>query len=144
MMLLSKAPEVRAKIRTEVGTLLGTSFDVVSNTTIENPELLQHLPFTEAVIFESLRLFPNSLIVKGAKDPRQTLEHDGRQLPIGNNLMIVEALSDFGYNENYFADPLEFRPERWLDEKNKLPRSYVRTFGRPPRQCMGRNLGMNE
>lgn len=98
MMLLSKAPQTRDKIRAEVAHTLGKSFDIISNTVVDHPEKLQQLPFTEAVIFETLRLFPNSLVVKSAKSQEQTLQSNGREFPIGHDFMIVDVLTDMGYS----------------------------------------------
>ncbi|XP_038223217.1 cytochrome P450 6j1-like [Zerene cesonia] len=46
------------------------------------------------------------------------------------------------YDENYFPNPLEFNPERFMpeNEKNITPFSYL-PFGEGPRNCIGKRFG---
>jgi cytochrome P450 len=54
--------------------------------------------------------------------------------PVGMTAVLVHL------NEDLFPEPLEFRPERWLDEDGKRdPRleKYILSFSRGSRQCLG-------
>ncbi|KAM5341846.1 hypothetical protein ACJ41O_014877 [Fusarium nematophilum] len=133
-MLLSKSPHV-------VSNLLREHSSLTPQSLVSSPESLQHLPYTEAVITEALRLFPVGFGVRQAA-PGATLTYGGKTLPIDNGLAICTNGHDAHYNERFFPDPTEFRPERWLNDQ--LPRSYFRTFGRGLRACLGKNLAMNE
>ena len=49
------------------------------------------------------------------------------------------------HDARWFDDPLEFRPERWLDGLEKrLPRMAYLPFGGGPRVCIGNHFAMLE
>lgn len=140
-MLLSKFPRAVQALRTEHSSVLGTSHQATVDTLVASPEKLQSLPYTEAVIKETLRLFPVGFGVRSAPTGA-TLSYDSRLFPIDRNLGVVLQGHDVHYNPAYFPDPTLFKPERWLE--NEIPKSYFRTFGRGLRGCMGLNLAMNK
>lgn len=142
-MLLSRNPDVVEKMRQEHIAEFGSDSKTAIDVLLESPEKLQNLPYTDAVIRESLRLFPVGFGVREAAAPGQTLDFEGRRLPIDNGLAICLNGHDLHYDERFFPDPTAFRPERWLGEE-EIPRSYFRTFGRGPRACLGQNLAFNE
>ncbi|KAF4834954.1 putative sterigmatocystin biosynthesis P450 monooxygenase stcS [Colletotrichum tropicale] len=141
-MLLSEAPAVVETMLQEHRDILGSDFDSIVSSIANNPEKLQTLPYTEAVIKEILRLFPIGFTVRQAA-PQATVSHNGETFPIDNGLMVCMNGHDLHYNPQFFPNPSEFSPERWLGPK-EIPRSQFRTFGRGLRSCMGENLAMNE
>ena len=109
----------------------------LDNLTFEH---LKDLPLLEAVIFESLRLFPVS--------PFLFLESldDGSvgdvEFPAGTPLVVL-----FQHNyldETYFPEPTKFNPERWLDIDPTIKKDIFHPFGSGPRICPGRHLGLME
>lgn len=147
-MLISKHPEVLEKMRQEHIQELGSDFKRATDTLLEAPERLQNLPYTDAVLRESMRLFPVGFGVREG-GPGQMLEFEGRRLPVGDGLAICLNGHDLHYNERYFPEPTKFLPERWLSKgeegaENAIPRSYFRTFSRGPRACLGQNMATNE
>jgi cytochrome P450 len=57
--------------------------------------------------------------------------------------MFIEPFANH-FNEKYFPNPHEFRPERWIENKNSLvPYSYTGFFG-GPRTCIGKHLAYLE
>lgn len=141
-MLLSKYPDVAEKMRQEHINEFGSDFKSATDVLLESPEKVQNLAYTDAVIKESMRLFPVGFGVREAA-PGSTLEFDGRRLPIDNGLAICLNGHDLHYDERFFPNATAFQPERWLAEE-EVPRSYFRTFGRGPRGCLGQNLALNE
>ncbi|KAH7129285.1 cytochrome P450 [Dactylonectria macrodidyma] len=141
-LLLSKSPEVVDKLIQEHQTVFGLEFDATVEMLQNAPELLQELPYTEAVIKETLRLFPVGFGVREAAHGA-ILEYQGNVFPIDNQAIVLNG-HDLHYNANFFHDPTKFLPERWIDSDNTIPRSYFRTFGRGPRACLGMNLAQNE
>lgn len=140
-MLLSKHPEVAEKMRQEHIEELGSDFQRSRDAILEAPEKLQNLPYTDAVIKETMRLFPVGFGVREA-EPGMALQSDGRSLPIDRGLAVCLNGHDLHYNERFFSNPTKFQPERWIE--NDIPRSYFRTFGRGLRGCLGQNLATNE
>jgi cytochrome P450 len=44
----------------------------------------------------------------------------------------------------FYPDPLTFRPERWENETDKLPKYAYFPFGGGPRICIGNHFAMME
>ena len=55
------------------------------------------------------------------------------EIPAGTSMSMTSAL--IHTNPNIFPDPLEFRPERWI-ENRRLDR-YLLSFSKGDRQCLG-------
>ncbi|KAL6357151.1 hypothetical protein LRP88_10770 [Fusarium phalaenopsidis] len=121
---------------------LGPDTEVSTQTMVETPELLQKLPYTDAVIKETLRMFPVGYGVREGP-PGAKVTYKGRDLPVDHGVAVSTQGHDMHYNTRFFPDPTVFRPERWLGPE-EIPRSYFRTFGRGPRACLGQNLATNE
>ena len=53
--------------------------------------------------------------------------------------------TDNNVDPDLFPDPMQFRPERWLekDEKKRLSK-YLHNFGRGRRICLGMELALSE
>ncbi|KAI5459234.1 cytochrome P450 [Mariannaea sp. PMI_226] len=141
-MLLSKSPHIAEKMRQEHNEQFDPDFQKTMDLIVASPEKLQSIPYTEAVIKETLRLFPVGFGVKEAA-PGGTLMYNGQHYPIDNSQMICVNGHAIHYNERHFPNPTEFAPERWLGPE-EIPRSNFRTFSRGPRACLGQNLAMNE
>ncbi|QGI85386.1 unnamed protein product [Fusarium fujikuroi] len=139
-MLLSKAPGFVKKMHQEHIEQLGTSPQV---TLLANPNMLRRLPYTEAVVKESLRLYPLGSDLKHAPPGTTITTHDGRRLPIANGLIVTVSAHTIHYGAHIYPDPTAFRPERWLDQDKTIPSDYFRVFGGDGRTCPGQNMGMN-
>jgi cytochrome P450 len=48
------------------------------------------------------------------------------------------------HSEEYWDNPDEFRPERWLEEGNKDVKDASVPFGLGTRQCLGQNIAWME
>jgi cytochrome P450 len=66
-MLLSKAPEVVAKLREEHTKVFDNDFNKTIEKVVESPAKLEELEYTTAVIKETLRLFPVGFSVREAE-----------------------------------------------------------------------------
>ena len=142
-MLLSHAPTALYKMRQEHDDVFGKDFDGTVESLLDAPAKLQDLLYTDAIIKESLRLFPVGFTVREA-DAGAKLTVQGKSYPIDRHQGVVLNGHDLHYNSDFFPNHTEFRPERWLDSEGGVPRSHFRTFGRGPRACLGQNLAMNE
>lgn len=95
-------------------------------------------PKLDAVINESMRLYPPAWV-----SDRVSLEDDsfnGFSYPGGT----IIALFYFGLHRSakYWEDPLLFKPERFLNEKERSRIFFP--FGGGPRLCIGNNFAMAE
>ncbi|KAF4950313.1 hypothetical protein FGADI_8296 [Fusarium gaditjirri] len=113
-MLLSQAPDVVEKMHQEHGEQLWTSPQVAL---LDNPSILLRLPYTDAVIKESLRLYPLGSDLKQAPPATTVTTRDGRCLPIANGLIMTASAHTIHYDAKVYPDPTVFRPERWLDSE---------------------------
>ncbi|KQS26032.1 uncharacterized protein Dere_GG12915, isoform B [Drosophila erecta] len=99
------------------------------------------LPYLNCVVKESLRLYPPIPAV--ARCLEKELVIDEGYIPVGTNVVVLlwQLLRD----EEIFADPLVFQPERHqADEAPRLsPYSYI-PFSAGPRNCIGQKFALLE
>lgn len=131
--LLAEHPEQMVRLRTEVRETLGGRTPEFADTT--------SLRYTEMVVKESLRLYPPSWTI-----PRQAI-HDceigGYFVPAGTSVTASQWVMH--RDPRFFAEPEQFRPERWAAGLEKsLPPFVFFPFGGGPRQCIGQSLAMTE
>ena len=108
------------------------------------PPLLRQVlqaPVTKAIFAEALRLAPPVWV-----SPRRAIEDvavDGIDIPKGAHVIISQYATH--RNATFFADPDEFRPERWLDDlESRLPRGAYFPFLAGTRKCLGDQFALLE
>lgn len=143
-MFLPAHPDHLIKMREEHDTIFSPSLATTKEMLLSDPSKLQDLPYTEAILRETLRLFPVGMPLREA-EPESTIHYDGQDWPLGDKrLVVVLNAQDIHYNPDVYPDPSEFRPARWLSPGKEVPRTNFRTFSRGSRMCLGMNLAMNE
>ncbi|MFB9078733.1 cytochrome P450 [Flavobacterium procerum] len=130
--LLGNHPEIQQRLFDEF-----TTVEAESNNIIEQ---LQKMVYTNAVINESMRLYPPAWITD-----RENLEEDS----IGNfNLkkgtLIGVSFYALHRNPKYWKNPDVFDPERFLGEQKKHSMQYFYPFGAGPRMCIGTGFAIYE
>lgn len=144
--LLSSNPASLARIRAEHDSVFGTDLSGLPAMISEQPHLLNQLPYTSAVLKETMRLFPGaSAIREGAPDVDLT-DDDGNRYPTeGMNIWIIHPALQ--RNPLYWKRSNEFLPERWLvgpeDELYPVKGAW-RPFEFGARNCIGQGLVMLE
>jgi cytochrome P450 len=127
--LLSKHPEVAARIRAEVAQVKGSG-----PLTVED---VRSLPYTEQVVHEGLRLYPSVWTV--AREVVADCEVGGVQLAKGTQLLASQWAMH--RDARYYENPEAFVPERWTPAfKKSLPRGAYFPFGDGPRVCIGNHF----
>lgn len=102
-----------------------------------NFEALSKLPWLTAVLEEGLRIFPSAPIGFTRTVPPGGDSVDGEFLPAGTT--VSTCMWAATHAPENFADPYEFRPERWLDKENATDKlSASNAFSLGPRGCIGR------
>jgi cytochrome P450 len=99
-----------------------------------------NLPYISAIVTESLRW--RSIVPGGV--PHATLAADkymGYRIPKGAT--IVWLCWAMALDENTFDRPLEFVPERWLENPEHSKDRFVNFFGYGRRLCTGRHIARN-
>jgi cytochrome P450 len=130
--LLSENPEAAERLRAELAGELGGRRASAAD--------LDRLPYTDAVLRESMRVFPPAWGIG-----RRALEEHvagGYRIPAG----AVVAVSPFLLHRDprWWRDPERFAPERWLVEDARRPRHAYIPFGGGPRMCIGEGFASME
>ncbi|HEX6766672.1 MAG TPA: cytochrome P450 [Polyangiaceae bacterium] len=122
-----------ARLVDEVDRVLGSRRPSVADA--------QKLEFTNAVVRESLRLFPPVWAM--ARLVARDSELLGVSLKQGNQVIVSQWVIQ--RDARWFAEPERFRPERWLDgQASELPRFAYFPFGGGPRVCIGQHFALLE
>lgn len=102
---------------------------------------LQRLPYTAAVIAESMRLFPPVYVI--GREATTELELGGYRVKPGYTVLMSQWVNH--RDQIFFPDPEEFRPERWQDGLAKrLPKFAYYPFGGGQRICVGSTFALIE
>ncbi|KAK8104726.1 uncharacterized protein PG998_011759 [Apiospora kogelbergensis] len=114
-----------------------------------DPALLSNksLPYTLAVLWETLRLYPAASAVRsGRAAVRVTDAATGASYPT-DGFMVWIVHWAMHRRADLFPAPLEFRPERFLPEDSGLPappRDALAALREGPRNCVGQELATLE
>ena len=132
-LLLAAHPEADVRLAAELSGVLADRPPA--------PEDVPRLPYTQAVIKETLRLYP-PLWMTG-RQAVQRCEIGGLTVPAG--ALVVTSPWPVQRLARFFPDPDKFRPERWLNgETADLPRCAYFPFGGGPRVCIGMGFALME
>jgi cytochrome P450 len=132
-LLLDRNPEARDRLEAELASVLGDE--------PASPEDVPALPHTQAVVNETLRLYPPAYVT-GREAVRDT-NVGGISIPKGHIILI--SMYTTHRDPRFFPEPDSFRPERWLDGLEKrLPRAAFIPFGLGSRKCIGASFAMME
>jgi cytochrome P450 len=132
---LCRHPNVVNKARVELDAVLGDGF---------KREHLAQMPFTEAILRESLRL---SFAAPGfniepipAKGDKSPVLLGGGKYSVAHDQAMIIVLAGVNRDPAVFEDPLAFKPERMLGAAyDKLPLGVRRGFGNGKRECIGKH-----
>jgi len=133
--LLSQHEEVRVKMKAEIDAVLGPD-------RLPNLEDTRRLPYTTAVLSESMRLFPPVWVVG-----RRALEDVSiGDYEVPRRTIVIVSQYIIHRDERYWPNATEFRPERWLDKEAeaKRPKFAYFPFGGGARICIGEAFAWTE
>ncbi|KAI2635706.1 cytochrome P450 [Hypomontagnella submonticulosa] len=144
--LIWKHPEVLAKLRAEHDEVFGRNIAACPDMITENPSILNSLPYTLAVIKETLRLFPPANALRmGCKD-LILKGRDGTEYPT-EGLGLQTSHFSVHRNPEFWPRPLEFLPERFMvgpDHELYPFKGAWRIFEYGTRNCTGQAFVMKE
>ncbi|MBT2442271.1 cytochrome P450 [Streptomyces sp. ISL-36] len=133
--LLSHNPRVGAALTEELDRVLGDEpgFDDYARLT-----------YTQAVVKETLRLYPTIWLLTGIA--REGAVLGGMPIPSGTRVWSSQWATH--RDARWFTDPEEFRPERWGATGGEVPEEIPEyawfPFGGGPRVCLGTRFAMVE
>ncbi|MBA3540507.1 MAG: cytochrome P450, partial [Deltaproteobacteria bacterium] len=130
---LGRNPDAMRRLEAEVRTVLGDRPITVAD--------LPSLPWTLAVIEESMRLYPPAYMT--GREALREVVVGGHRLP--ERAILAINIRGIHRRADYFPAPLAFRPERMLpDVKKARPRHHYLPFGAGPRVCIGSHFALME
>lgn len=104
-------------------------------------EDLDRLPYLDAVIRESMRLYPPAYIV--TRTSVEPFDIAGYSFHAGTTVLMSQWVMH--RSGKYFEKPLTFLPERWMDGlADRLPPFAYFPFGGGPRRCIGQGFAQIE
>jgi cytochrome P450 len=132
LQLLGRHAEVQEKIVDEINHIEAQQFPLT--------EQLQNFNYINAVINESMRLYPPAWITD-----RVSIEDDTvAGYRIKKDTLIGISFYALHRNPKYWENPEDFNPERFLGEQRKESMNYFYPFGAGPRMCIGIGFAMYE
>ncbi|PWB23233.1 cytochrome P450 [Flavobacterium sp. HTF] len=132
LFLLGNNPEVQQQVFEEITKIESETEDIV--------EQLQKMTYTNAVLNESMRLYPPAWITD-----RQNVEDDILgEFNIKKGTLIGVSFYELHRNPKYWNNPDEFIPERFLGDQKKISMQYFYPFGAGPRMCIGAGFAIYE
>lgn len=135
---LAQHPEIITKIRKEANAIY--SHEQTPQTTQD----LNKLKYANAVAQEAIRLKPvtPNLYMQANED----ITINNLYIPMDTTIMLQNKVSQT--QEQYFYNPNEFIPKRWLKDSCPIHQNHqpdtIKAFGGGARFCPGKNLAMHE
>ena len=144
------------QVRDEVMTLFVAGHETTANALTwtwyllaRNPECAEELrtqlerdaqtPYLDAVLHESMRIYPPVWIL--GRDAQREVEVNGWRIRKGATVLMSQLVAH--RSEQFFADPLSFKPERWMPEPPLPPFAFF-PFGGGARKCIGDQFAWSE
>ncbi|CAG9760740.1 unnamed protein product [Ceutorhynchus assimilis] len=125
--LIGMFQDVQEKIYQEIVDLVGQKPIL--------PDDVPKLEYIEAVVHETLRLFPVIPILSRKLD--KDVDLGDKVIPKGSNVGI--SVYHIQRNPTYWPDPLKFDPTRFLPENaSKIQPNTYMAFSSGPRDCLGK------
>ncbi|XP_016983314.2 uncharacterized protein LOC108047584 [Drosophila rhopaloa] len=137
LLMLGRHPEEQQKVREEIGNE-ALSF-----------EQLTELPYLEACIHETLRLFsPQVASRKLVTEPYDFVNNDGVTLRVNPGDVVTIPVKALHHDPQYYESPESFKPERFLEAnggvKKYRDRGVYLPFGDGPRICPGVRFALTQ
>lgn len=131
LVLLGDHPEIQADLRRELDAVCGDQPPTAA--------ALDELPLLDAVVRESLRLYPPQYVL--FREPTTEVQLQGYRIDAGTTVVVAPWVVQ--RHPNIWEKPTQFRPARWLDggtaTDDRPEYAYV-PYGGGPRYCLGAQL----
>ncbi|KAK4281837.1 hypothetical protein QN277_013285 [Acacia crassicarpa] len=132
---LMNHPDIMAKARREIDSVVGRE------RLVEESDIAK-LPYVESIVKETFRLHPTGTII--SRQATQECEVNGYVIP--EKMSVIVNVWSIGRDAQYWEHPLEFRPERFMNEEGESEMSLkaqnfeLLVFGAGRRMCPGVSL----
>jgi len=131
--LLARNPEAEAALHAELDAALAGRAPAVND--------LPRLPYTRAVLAESMRMRPPAWVI--GREPKEDFEAGGFRIRARSVVMLSPWITH--HDPRWWPEPERFDPARWTPEMEAaLPRFAYFPFGGGPRKCIGEGFAWTE
>ncbi|KAG5758498.1 hypothetical protein H9Q72_013367 [Fusarium xylarioides] len=142
---LSRSPLAYARVTNEVRSAITTTEDIS-----QGPKLFS-CTYLRACILEALRLSPPApgVMWREVMPGGMHITNKDHDIYVPGGYETGTGIYAIHHDQEYYPDPFEFRPERWLaDEVGEEAVAKAQTafdaFSQGPRGCPGKSLAMTE
>ncbi len=130
---IAEHPEIEAKLHQEVDEVLGGRPAQLAD--------LAKLTWSRAIFQEAMRLYPPVWYMARVASEDDTI--GGHAIPRGANVLVSQWFTH--RHKDFWTNPQQFDPSRFLDPKAKLPHRYAYfPFGGGRHQCLGMHFALLE
>ncbi|XP_016999628.2 probable cytochrome P450 28a5 [Drosophila takahashii] len=140
LLLLGRDEEVQQRLRDEIQEHLQDG--------IIPYDKLNELPYLDACLHESIRLFPPGFMTsKLCTESVELPNKDGPDFIVEKGTVVVIPHSCHMMDEEYFPSPQTYNPDRFMDPdavKNLRERGVYMGFGDGPRICLGMRFATSQ
>jgi cytochrome P450 len=130
--MLARHPDVEATLHAELAAVLGGAPPAAAD--------VMRLPYTRAVVAETLRLYPPAWTL--GRRVLRDYRSGGRDIPAGSLLLMSQWIVH--RDPRWWPEPERFDPRRWLGEQPARPRFAYFPFGGGTRVCIGESFAWSE
>ena len=138
---LSQRPALQAALRKELLTL--SPYLSLSGDTLPHPNAIDALPILNAIVYETLRVYPAAPAPQPRIAPKGGAVIDGCTIPEGTRVSTNSYVMH--RHEPAYPDADHWKYERWLPEDGKGTvemRRWFWAFGSGGRMCIGSNFAL--
>lgn len=139
LFFLLASPEYYSKVQTELDATFSDKTGPLDMDTLNT------LPWLNAVINETLRLGSPFFLPRLV--PAGGMQLDGHFFPEGT-IVALAAYSQQTSPDNFFPEPLAYRPDRWLPrglgEASRCEKAALASFSSGPYMCVAKSFAYQE
>ncbi|XP_074030274.1 cytochrome P450 6k1-like [Leptinotarsa decemlineata] len=128
---LSQKPEIQNRLRNEIEECMKQHDNEVTY------DMLMKMEYLNAVIEETLRKWPPLTTLTRVCVKDYTFRDS--DVTIDKNTTVIIPALGFQLDSEYYPNPMEYDPERFMDKNAKHPGYFP--FGEGPRMCIGMRFG---
>ena len=141
---LSIHPQMQTRLRETLRSIPEPLLFPSDENQIPDAKTLNELPLLNAILMETMRLYPPISGGQPRLTPPNSSTRLGKYYDIPPNTRVSASASTVHRNPDVFPDPDTWQPERWLDgqddggEKEK----WFWAFSSGPRMCLGQHFAI--
>ncbi|EDV48829.1 probable cytochrome P450 6d5 isoform X1 [Drosophila erecta] len=130
---LTQNPEVMEKAKEDVRSAIEKHGGMLTY------EAISDMKYLEACVLETARKYPALPLLN--RICTQDYPVPDSKLVITKGTPIIISLIGMHRDEEYFPDPLAYKPERYLEDGRDYNQAAYLPFGEGPRMCIGARMG---